>query len=150
MTGAELRQRLAANGITPTQFANRFADEVVTSRETWSQPMEPGEENRIRKSAVRTAKRWLSQKNADRHLKLITGNRALAARAAGVDERAFQPPRLTYRAHTNDSRLEELAESVGDALERLLRVEETLDDVQDRLRALEAGLEEHASGSRDR
>lgn len=104
MTGRELRNVLAEQGLTPSQFTARFAK---AKAKTGTATEESGK---------RAAKRWLSKRKQDEQLSLRGVNREIVARILGVEPRALVPP-------DGPGRLEELAAQLADVEDRLERLE---------------------------
>lgn len=134
VTGHELRALLAERGISPNQFTNRYADAVVDEARGRGE-LSREDEKRRRDSATRTAKRWLSARSSGRQLRMLTGNRRVAAKVVGVPADRFDPPREAY--DPLGARLESLGEKVEFLLTENARLTKDLRDARTRLGRLE-------------
>lgn len=137
MTGNQFRALLAEKKISPTQFTTRYADAMVDQLKATGREPTGDDERRRRESATRTAKRWLSAKSSNRHLKMMTGNRSIVAKVVGVQSSLLDPPQMTYDAAPPDDLLEGLGEKVAFLLTENARLSKDLKDARTRLGRLE-------------
>lgn len=122
MTGRELRAHLAANGITPNQFYERVAD-ISEAAGTAS-----------RSSAIRAAKRWLSEQKLDAPLALRPHNAEAAAMVAGLPPTALEAP----ARESAPDRLEQLAAAFAKTTKEQTAIAKQVRRLQVRVRQLEA------------
>lgn len=71
---------IAAKGMSPTQFAKRYAE---------ARGYETADERDLH---MRTAKRWLSEKQREKQVRPLTGNRAIVEEILGLPPGGMNPP----------------------------------------------------------